>query len=313
MNARTGLVYADAYLRHDTGAHPENADRLRRTLQLLTSDPIWNELEHIQPQRATVEQIGYVHEPDYVRMIEEACRTGRRFLDADTAVCPSSYEVALLATGGVLAAIDAIFEGRVGNVFCLVRPPGHHAEPNRAMGFCLFNNVAIGVRYVQREYGLDRIAIIDWDLHHGNGTQRIFYDDPSVFYVSLHQYPHYPGTGWRDEIGAGRGEGYTLNFPMSVSDGNEEYLGALEGEVLPELRRYDPELVLISAGFDAHRDDPLGGISLSNEGFFKLTEMAVKLAGECCKGRILSSLEGGYNLDVLPHSILAHLRALSET
>lgn len=312
MGLKTGLVYSEDYLRHETGLHPENPERLRRTIQTIRADPIWDQLELLKPRKALVEQIAYVHDPAYIEMIEEACSIGRKFLDADTVICSDSYKVALLAAGGVLVGIDTVVGGQVQNAFCLVRPPGHHAEPDQAMGFCLFNNVAIGARYAQREYSLGRIAIIDWDLHHGNGTQIAFYTDPSVFYISFHQYPYYPGTGTRNEVGSGEGRGYTLNLPMLMGSGNEEYLEALEGKVLPQLRGYQPELILISAGFDAHQNDPLGGIRLTNEGYYQMTKMVVKLANESCGGRIVSTLEGGYNLDVLPHSVIAHLRGLLE-
>jgi acetoin utilization deacetylase AcuC-like enzyme len=216
----------------------------------------------------------------------------------------------LFAAGGALAAVDAVATGVLLNVFCAVRPPGHHAESDSPMGFCLFNNVAIAARYAQQHYGISKIAIVDWDVHHGNGTQEIFYSDPSVFYISLHQYPFYPGTGGRAETGTGKGEGYTLNVPMRAGSGEAEYLKAFREEILPRLNMYRPELLIISAGFDAHRDDPLANIELTEASFATLTAMLMEVAGKYCQHRIVSVLEGGYNLQALSHSVEAHINEL---
>lgn len=311
MERKTALVYDDDYLRHDTGPHPENAERLRCIMETLSGDPIWKELVPLKPRKAPVECVEYVHPIEYIRTIDQACRKGSGYLDMDTVISPHSYWIALLAVGGVLTAVDAVMNGRADNALALVRPPGHHAEPERAMGFCLFNNVAIGARYAQRRYELNRVAIIDWDVHHGNGTQRIFYSDPSVLYISLHQYPHYPGTGSRGEEGVGEGCGFTLNFPMTAGSGDKEYLTLYREQILPKLETFEPHILFISAGFDGHRDDPLGGINLTDEGYALMTDMLVRFSINHCEKRIVSVLEGGYNLRALPDSVLAHIRELS--
>lgn len=308
------LIYHQDYLKHDTGAgHPECPDRLRAIMNHLITTPLWKTLHHLQPQRADVEWILTVHPEDYLKMIELRCAAGEPVLDeGDTHVCPASYQVALLAVGGVLLGVDEVVSGRVRASFCAVRPPGHHAESMRAMGFCLFNNAAIAARYAQKKYGLERIAILDWDVHHGNGTQQIFYDDDTVFYISLHQYPFYPGTGSADETGRGRGEGFTLNCPMRAGSGDREYREAFSRKVLPALHAYTPDLVIISAGFDAHRDDPLGNINLTEESFAWMTEAVRGVAEQYSKGRIVSILEGGYNLEALSRSVERHLITLAE-
>ncbi len=224
---------------------------------------------------------------------------------------PGSYRAALQAVGGTLAAIDAVMDGRVANAFCAVRPPGHHAEPSRAMGFCLFNNVAVGARYAQQRYGLGRVLILDWDVHHGNGTQAAFYEDPTVLYVSLHQYPWYPGTGSAEEVGTGPGEGYTLNLPMAAGRGNDEYRTAFELRIQPAVREFSPDFVLISAGFDAHRDDPLAMMNVTEAGYRAMTESVKDWASTTAQGRIVSCLEGGYNLTALADSVEAHVRCLA--
>jgi acetoin utilization deacetylase AcuC-like enzyme len=229
----------------------------------------------------------------------------------DTTVSAESFDVALLAVGSSLAAIDAVASGILQNAFCAVRPPGHHATKKQPMGFCLFNNTAIAARYAQEHHGIGRIAIIDWDVHHGNGTQEIFYDDPSVLFISLHQYPFFPGTGSRAERGEGKGEGFTLNLPMRAGTEEPEYVEAFQKEILPMLDMFRPELILISAGFDAHREDPLGNINLSEESFKKMTLMTMESADKHCHGKIVSILEGGYNLSSLSKSVEVHLKALA--
>ena len=312
MPRKTAIIYDDDYLRHDTGSHPENANRLRRIMESLTADPIWNGIVSVKPRKAPLDCVEYVHPIEYIKSIDQACQQGRGFLDADTVISPHSYWVALLAVGGVLSAIDAVMNGKADNAMALVRPPGHHAEPERAMGFCLFNNVAIGARYAQRRHKLSRVAIIDWDVHHGNGTQRIFYSDPSVLYISLHQYPHYPGTGSRGEEGVGAGQGFTLNFPMPLGCGNTEYITTFEESIVPKLKEFRPNLLLVSAGFDGHREDPLAGMDLTDEGYTRMTDMLVQFSNQFCDNRIVSVLEGGYNLSTLPGTVVAHIRVLSE-
>lgn len=230
----------------------------------------------------------------------------------DVPISPESYEVALLAAGGVLCLLDAVFNKEARNGFGLVRPPGHHAERNQAMGFCLFNNVAIGTRYAQKKFGIQRVLIVDWDVHHGNGTQHFFEEDPTVFYFSAHQYPYYPGTGHSWERGIGAGLGTTLNIPMPAGTGDRTYLDAFENIFLPLAHDFEPELILISAGFDAHKDDPLAGLDLTERTYGRMTQLLKELAGGTANERIVSVLEGGYNLKALTLSIETHIRALME-
>ncbi len=308
------FIYHKEYLNHDTGAgHPERPDRLRAIVNHLIATPLWKELYHLQPQPSSLDWIVRVHPEEYVKMIERRCKAGESVLDGgDTNVCPVSYDVALLAVGGVLLGVDEVMSGRVSASFSAIRPPGHHAETAKAMGFCLFNNVAIGARYAQSKYGVERVAIIDWDVHHGNGTQEIFYADDSVFYISLHQYPFYPGTGAPSETGIGKGEGFTLNCPMEAGSTEKEYREAFEARIIPALEKYRPDLVMISAGFDAHKDDPLANILLTEDSFARMTKWLMDVASKCCDGRIVSVLEGGYNLEALARSIEAHLAVLAQ-
>ncbi len=308
-HSRTGFIYHESYLAHDTGSgHPERPDRLKAITEHLKHTSLWARLQHPLIDPAAEEWILKVHSSRHWKLVKESCARGIEVLDrGDTHVCKKSYEVALLAAGGVLAGVDAVMTGIVQNAFCAVRPPGHHAESDAVMGFCLFNNVAIAARYAQQKYGVEKVAIVDWDVHHGNGTQEIFYEDPSVFYISTHQYPFYPGTGARTEIGSGRGRGYTLNCPMGAGSGEKDYLEAFTKEIVPALARYKPGLLVISAGFDAHKDDPLANINLTEKSFAELTRFVLEVADKCCSGRIVSVLEGGYNLQALAKSAESHL------
>ena len=312
MSSQTGFVYNDRFLDHDTGAgHPERPERLAAVVNHLHSVGLWKNLQHLIIDRATEEQLVAVHRPRLVKFVREACERGIEVIDqGDTHVCSESYDIALLAAGGLLAGVDAVMSGILANVFCAIRPPGHHAERDASMGFCLFNNVAVATRYAQKKYGVERIAIIDWDVHHGNGTQDIFYDDPTVLYISTHQSPFYPGTGTRAERGTGRGEGFTLNLPMRAGSGEKEYLEAFQKEILPALHFFRPDLVMISAGFDAHKDDPLAHIKLTEATFARMTRLVMEIADAYCHGRIISALEGGYNFEGLSRSVEAHLREL---
>lgn len=309
---RTGLVYHPAYLEHDMGAgHPESPNRLRAILERLEQSGTVDRLTRIEPRRAEDEWITQVHTPRYIAALNRhAPATGRVSLDPDTAMSPGSLNAAYLAAGGVLAGVDAIMAQQVDHVFCAVRPPGHHAEASRAMGFCLFNNVAIAARYVQKQYGLTRVLIVDWDVHHGNGTQHSFEDDPSVLFFSTHQYPHYPGTGRASERGTGAGEGFTINVPMEAGEGDEAYRTVFHKVLVPAADHFHPEFVIISAGFDAHREDPLAQMGLTEEGYADLTGIVAGIARRHAGGRILSSLEGGYNLAALGASVDAHIKAL---
>jgi len=308
----TGLIYDPRYLAHDMGAgHPESPNRLRAIMQRLEQRGLTATLTKIEPRKAEDEWIRLVHQPEYVeRLNREAPTSGRVSLDADTSLSPGSLTAAYLAAGGVLAGVDAIMAGQVQQVFCAVRPPGHHAEAGRAMGFCLFNNVAIAARYAQKRYGLQRVLIVDWDVHHGNGTQHSFETDPTVFFFSTHQYPHYPGTGRATESGVGPGEGSTINVPMEAGEGDDDYRAVFQKVLIPAADAFKPELVIISAGFDAHRDDPLASMGLTEDGYEELTSIVAGIAQRHCRGRLLSSLEGGYNLTALAASVERHIRAL---
>ena len=312
LMGKTGLVYHSAYLEHDMGpGHPESPHRLRAIMQQLDQSGTAVRLVRIDPRRAEDEWVTQIHTPGYVTTLtRESPSSGRVFLDPDTSMSPGSLDAAYLAAGGALAAVDAIMAHQVEHVFCAVRPPGHHAEAGRAMGFCFFNNVAIAARYVQRKYGLSRILIVDWDVHHGNGTQHSFEQDPSVLFFSTHQYPHYPGTGRGTERGKGAGEGYTINVPMEAGDGDDEYRAVFEKSLVPAADEFKPEFVIISAGFDAHKDDPLASMGLTEAGYSELTSIVAGVAKRHAKGRILSSLEGGYNLTALAASVDAHVKAL---
>ncbi|WP_455244304.1 histone deacetylase family protein [Petrachloros mirabilis] len=309
---KTGFIYHPSYLEHDMGAgHPESPNRLRAIMQQLERSGTAAKLIKITPRKAEDEWITLVHTPDYVAALNRRSpASGRVSLDPDTCMSPGSLNAAYLAAGGALAAVDAIMSRQIDHVFCAVRPPGHHAEAGRAMGFCLFNNVAIAARYVQRKHGLKRVLIVDWDVHHGNGTQHSFDDDPTILFFSTHQYPHYPGTGRATERGTGAGEGFTINVPMEAGEGDETYHAIFLNSLVPAADDFKPEFVIISAGFDAHRDDPLASMGLTEAGYADLTGIVAGIAQRHAQGRMLSSLEGGYNLTALAASVDAHIKAL---
>ncbi|HWP49884.1 MAG TPA: histone deacetylase [Candidatus Limnocylindrales bacterium] len=311
MEKKTAFIYSDVYLKHNTGkSHPERKERLTAIVEHLNRTGLMEELIQVPIRLPTRQEITWVHPESYMDQLQRDIEGGATYLDPDTRVSPESYEVALQAVGGALTAVDQVLQGRVHTAFCAVRPPGHHAEPNKAMGFCLFNNVAIAARYAQHTYNLEKILIIDWDVHHGNGTQDIFYEDPTVFYFSIHQYPWYPGTGGSEERGAGKGKGFTLNIPVPAGTGDQEYISVFNSILRKQALAYAPDLILISAGFDAHRDDPLSHTRVTTEGFRSLSEIVSQIAQEKCDSRIVSVLEGGYNLQALAESVEAHLRVL---
>ncbi len=311
MPTKTALVHSPRYLTHDTGVgHPERAERLEAVLDALDSGPLRDRLVSLEPTAASVEAVRAVHDGDYVDRVRELAGMGGGHLDYDTPICPESYDVALLSAGGVLTAVDAISEGRVDNAFALVRPPGHHARPSQGMGFCLFNNVAIAARHASRERGLSRVLIVDWDVHHGNGTQEAFYEDGSVFYFSTHQHPLYPHTGLAGERGQGLGDGTTLNVPLPSWSGDDDYRRVFETQLVPAAEQFRPDLVLISAGFDAHELDPLAGMEVTTEGFGVLTDIVRGIAEDMCGGRLVSALEGGYSLTGVASSAVCHLEHL---
>ncbi len=311
---RVGIVTHPAYLEHDMGRqHPESPERLRAIAAHLESTGTLSRLTRIQPRIADMHWITRIHDPAYVQQLEERVpRTGHVALDPDTTMSPGSLPAAYLAVGGALAAVDAVMENRVDQVFCAVRPPGHHAEADRAMGFCLWNTVAIAARYIQERHGCSRVLIVDWDVHHGNGTQHAFEADPSVLFFSTHEYPHYPGTGSQQERGRGAGEGTTINVPLSGGQGDDEYQAVYRDVLVPAADAFKPEFVLISAGFDAHRDDPLASMALTDEGYGELTRMVGAIAKTHCQGRMVTCLEGGYDLRALAASVERHLLALMD-
>jgi acetoin utilization deacetylase AcuC-like enzyme len=252
-----------------------------------------------------------VHDPSHVRRVEEACRSGELFIDSmDTAIGRDSARIARQAAGSLSALCAAVAAGRLDGGLAIVRPPGHHAERDLAMGFCLFNNVAVAAATLRAECAIERVVIVDWDVHHGNGTQHIFEEDPTVFYYSSHQMPLYPGTGRAEERGKGRGAGATVNVPLRPGDGDDRFLGALTDSLLPAMEAFRPEFVLVSAGFDAHRADPLGGLNVSTEAFAEATSIVREIADRFATGRIVSALEGGYDLEALAASTALHLEAL---
>jgi acetoin utilization deacetylase AcuC-like enzyme len=310
----TGLIYDAIYLKHDTGAgHPERPERLTAILDRLEQKGVLQHLARLKPAPASLEWITTVHTPEYVERVRKSCQAGAGYVDTmDTPVSRGSYEVALNAVGGVQSAIDAVMAGTVRNAFCAVRPPGHHALKDKAMGFCLFNNVAIAAKYIQKKHKLGKVLIVDWDVHHGNGTQAMFYDDPTVFYFSTHQSPFYPGTGGAEERGVGKGLGFTRNVPLAAGCGDAEYKKAFLEELKPAAAAFKPDFVLVSAGFDAAKDDLLGRMKVTPEGFAELTRIVKGIAEQYCHGRLVTLLEGGYNLESLAASVEAHVRVLMQ-
>jgi acetoin utilization deacetylase AcuC-like enzyme len=309
---KTGLVGDPATSEHDTGpAHPEQPARYSAVMDRLRFTGLTDYLARIEPRSATTEELALVHSRAYIALAQREVEQRRGQLSTgDTAISAGSFDAALRASGCVLAATDAVIRGDVNNAFCVVRPPGHHASQARGMGFCLFNNVAVAARYAQKRHGLGRIAIVDWDVHHGNGTQDIFYEDPDVLFFSTHQYPWYPGTGAAGETGAGAGAGTTINCPLRAGAGRTEIMGAFQQMLVPKLDEFRPELILISAGFDSRVNDPLGQFLLTDDDFVELTRLLLEAADQHAGGRVISVLEGGYSLTGLAAASLAHVRAL---
>lgn len=305
-----GIAYHPAYLEHDTGDHPENAQRLQAVIEHLRASGMWSRLVPLAVGPASVEDLQRVHTAAHVGRIRGLAASGGGAIDADTVVGPRSYEAALYAAGGTIAAVDAVLVGLVSSAFALVRPPGHHATAARAMGFCLFNNVAVAARRALETSGLARLAIVDIDVHHGNGTAEAFAQDPRVLYVSLHQYPLFPGTGHWREMGSGPGTGTILNVSLPPRTGDCGYRQAFERLVVPAVRRFAPELLLVSVGYDAHWADPLSWMLLSLAGYRAMIDQLVTLATTLCAGRIVLALEGGYDTAVLSHGVASTLASL---
>jgi len=309
---KTGFLYDDIYIEHKTTpGHPERPARLVHILETLKESGLYSRLIELKAAPADLQWIKMVHAPDYIERAKNRYGEGAGYLDsADVPISEKSYEAAVMAAGGVLAAVDAVMEEKVTNAFCAVRPPGHHAIKDQAMGFCIFNNVAIAACYIQKKYALEHILIVDWDVHHGNGTQAEFYDDPNVLYFSVHQYPFYPRTGSEDERGRDKGLNYTINVPLPAGSGDSVYIEAFEENLRPAALAFSPDFVLISAGFDAHKDDLLGQMALTADGFARLTQIVKEIARRSARGRIVSVLEGGYHLDGLADSVEAHIGVL---
>lgn len=310
----TGFIYDDVYLTHNTGpSHPERPTRLVAVTTALEETGMLDELVKLAPRRATIEEIAAVHDERYVNRVFELTAEGKPWIDTvDCPICPESYEAARMAAGGVLAGCDAVMGHRVKNVFCAVRPPGHHAEYDRAMGFCLFNNVAVAAEYLLRAHKLKRVAIVDFDVHHCNGTQHMFETRDDVLVISLHEHPAflYPGTGFEYETGSRAGDGFTLNVPMLPHSDDDTYKKAFDEKVLPKLEKFKPQCILLSTGFDPVRDDPLAHINLSIEYVGEMTRQLAQAAGQLCGGRLVSVLEGGYHLESVVGCTLSHTEAL---
>jgi acetoin utilization deacetylase AcuC-like enzyme len=311
---KTAIIHHPIYQKHDTGeGHPETSKRYEVVMNALRNDKkLWESLTEIQPEKVSKGAVLACHTPQHYKRVEKAVEEGNMYLDADTVVSPYSFDAALYGAGGACRAVDEVMNGRADNAFVACRPPGHHATGDTAMGFCLFNNAAIGARYAQQRYKeIERVAILDWDVHHGNGTQGIFYDDPTVFFFSMHQYPWYPGTGSAGETGFGRGKGFTMNVPVKAQTQAAHQKQMFENALEKIFARFKPDLIMISAGFDAHESDPLGQLKLKDEDFAAMTRMVKRQAAELCGGRIISVLEGGYNLATLGTTVRAHVAELS--
>lgn len=309
---KTGYLFDNIFLQHQPGDdHPESPRRITAIDQAVRAMPFFPELIRLPVRQASPEELCLVHSREYVNLVRDECVADRSSLSSgDTDICPESYRVALAAAGSVMAAVDAVFAGSVQRAFCAVRPPGHHAGPGRGMGFCIFNNVALAARYAQKKYGAKRVLIADWDIHHGNGTQDVFYRDGSVLYFSTHLFPHYPGTGAATEGGLGAAKGLIINRPFPAGAGNREIVGAFYDTLIPAARNFKPDFTLISAGFDSRKNDPLGGFQVDDNGFRELTRIMLDIAAISGKGRLVSVLEGGYDLAGLAAAVCAHLEEM---
>jgi acetoin utilization deacetylase AcuC-like enzyme len=309
---KTGIIQDDVFLQHDTGTfHPERKERLISIKEGLRAYSHRDKLVQLKPRLASEVELQLIHPPSYIRSIQATAGKPSTQLDPDTVASAMSYEVARYAVGGALTLIDAVFTGEIPNGFAFIRPPGHHAEPNRSMGFCLFSNAAIGAAYALQKYKLSKVLVVDFDVHHGNGTQKAFYQRSDVLYVSTHQFPLYPGTGDFPEIGTGAGTGFTVNFPLPARTGDATYNLIFEKAVIPIAESYRPDFVLVSAGYDAHIDDPLAGMEVSTEGFRGICQTLVTLAEKLCGGKVVFLLEGGYDLKGLKESSLKSLDVLT--
>jgi len=310
---KVGYVFHPDYLMHtDSGYHPENPQRLKVIDRAITESGLGDKLVLIEPHPATPEQIMLNHTESHYKAVKKTQTIAFGNLDLDTFFCSDSYQAAMLAAGGAISAGELLMEGEINSAFCALRPPGHHAEPDHTKGFCLFNNIAILAYWLINEYKLNRIAILDWDVHHGNGTQKSFYDTDKVHFTSLHQYPFYPGSGSNTETGTGKGKGYTLNIPLSAGISDTVFLDAIRDDWYNAMYVYNPEIILVSTGYDAHIDDPLAFLDISDKAFTECTKIAKDVSERFCQGRIITILEGGYNLDVLKRNVINLINILME-
>jgi len=308
-----GIIYDPIYLQHDTGIHCENADRLNNSLKVIEETGIKDKLFWIPPRHATEDELAMIHAREYISRVQQVSLQGGGHLDYDTVLSSASYEAATMAAGGSIVAVESVLNRKVRSAFALVRPPGHHATCWQGQGFCLFNNIAIAAKYVLTNYdNIKRIMIVDFDVHHGNGTQEAFYTIPEIFYFSTHQFPHYPGTGNIDEIGLRSGEGFNMNIPMVSGWGDYEYKIVYEDIFAPIALRFEPQIILVSAGYDAHWADTLSGMRVSVSGFARIVEVLKFLANKLCDGRLVFCLEGGYDLTAMPYSVASTLNVLLE-
>jgi acetoin utilization deacetylase AcuC-like enzyme len=308
---RTGIVRDPRYLEHKTGVHHiEIPQRLETIYNMLDSDGLQDELILIPPRFASLEELEMVHTPAYIERILDTAGEPRRYLDPDTVTSERSCEVAFLAAGGMLAAVQKVMAGEVDNAFALVRPPGHHAERDRPLGFCLFNNVAIAAEYARKRFGLNKILIIDWDVHHPNGVQHMFYHDPEVLLFSTHRSPFFPGSGEATEVGEGSGRGFTVNVPLPAQRDDYDYGNVYRHLLAPIALAFKPQIVLVSAGFDTHQDDPIGGMRVTERGYARITDIILDIARQTCEGRVVTVLEGGYDLAALRRSVKSVLQTM---
>jgi len=308
---KTGVIWDERFTKHQMGfGHPESPKRLLAINQVLDGDGVGKHLKKLETRHATKEELKFIHEESYIDEVAETAEKDIVYLDPDTSTCKATWDAAQLAAGAVITLTDAVLKNELTNAFAFVRPPGHHAERNHAMGFCFFNNIAIGAEFAKRRNNIERIAIIDFDVHHGNGTQHAFYDREDVFFASIHRSPFYPGSGLANETGEGEGNGTTLNIPIEYGANDDVYKRIFDKRLIPAVVRFRPQLILVSAGYDAHERDPLGGMKVTTEGFRWISQAIADLAKECCNNKLVFALEGGYDLKALRDSVEASLEVL---